>query len=57
MRAPSLTEANIKHLRESIEPVVPELRAADCKTPEQWAQWARERRAYEDPCGYERTRY
>lgn len=33
------------------------LRAADCTTPKQWEQWAAERREYEDPCGYERSRY
>ncbi len=30
---------------------VADLRAADCETPKQWAQWARERREYEDPYG------
>lgn len=39
------------------EPVSTELRAIDCTTPKQWEQWAAERREYEDPCGYERTRY
>ena len=34
----------------------PALRAVDCKTPEQWAQWARERVEYEDPCGSNRGR-
>lgn len=34
----------------------PDLRAADCKTPEDWARWARERIEYEDPYGYERGR-
>src|SRR5688572_8521104 len=38
-------------------PVARELRAIDCNTPEQWAQWARERREYDDPCGQSRTRY
>lgn len=30
--------------------------AIDRTTPEQWAQWARERIEYEDPYGYERGR-
>lgn len=39
-----------------LEPVeVPaELRAVDCNTPEQWAEWARQRLEYEDPYGYGR---
>lgn len=38
-------------------PTTPDLRAVDCKTPEQWAQWARERAEYDDPMGYGRGRY
>ena len=34
-----------------------DLTASDCKTPADWARWVRERREYEDPMGYERTRY
>jgi len=32
------------------------LRAVDCRTPEQWAQLARERIEYEDPYGADRGR-
>ena len=32
------------------------LRAVDCRTPEQWARWLRERLDYEDPYGYQRKR-
>lgn len=48
--SPTLTERNPSE-RPVTKPVeaVTELRAADCKTPEQWARWARERREYEDP--------
>lgn len=35
-------------------PEVRELRAVDCKTPEDWKRWARERVEYEDPYGYRR---
>lgn len=38
-------------------PAVADLSASDCKTPEDWARWARERVEYEDPYGYERSRY
>lgn len=38
-------------------PVVTELRAIDCTTTKDWEQWARERREYDDPMGYERSRY
>ncbi len=52
-----------KDVREDEVPVAapeapkPELRAADCNTPEEWARWARERREYEDGYGYDRSRY
>jgi len=35
---------------------VKELRAIDCKTPEDWARWARQRVEDEDGYGYERGR-
>lgn len=35
----------------------PELRAIDCTTTKDWEQWARERREYADPYGYESGRY
>lgn len=38
-------------------PVASELRAIDCDTPKKWARWMRERVEYEDPYGYERSRY
>jgi hypothetical protein len=51
-----------KDVREDEVPVAaeapkPELRAIDCTTTKDWEQWARERREYDDPMGYERTRY
>lgn len=30
------------------------LTASDCETPEDWQQWARDRREYDDPFGYQR---
>lgn len=51
--APALSRSQ----EEAVETPATELRAGDCKTPEDWARWAAARREYEDPYGYERTRY
>lgn len=40
--------------RDSRVPEPKELRAVDCKTPEDWKRRARERVEYEDPYGYRR---
>lgn len=55
----AIEAANAKARAVDLDSRVPEpkeLRAADCKTPEDWKRWARERVEYEDPYGYERNR-
>jgi hypothetical protein len=38
-----------------VKPVA--IEAKPRKTTAEWEQWARERREYEDPYGYDRSRY